>query len=145
MYRITRIGVVVFALLGFTALSALAQETVAIGKKGEVYFASETRVGVTLLKPGHYQFQHRIVDAQHYLVVRERQPLPVGAGTHAVGGGGGRELLRVPCRVIPTADGAKTSATALYRKRDPDGIGRVTRIDIADERQGHRITLEPES
>lgn len=145
MDRITCVGLTVAAVLTFVTPLAFAQDTVAIGKKGEVQFSRETRIGSTLLKPGHYQFQHQSNDGQHYLVIRERQPFPSGGGTHVVGGGGGRELAWVPCRVVSTGTGDRTRATMLYWKADPDGVQRITRINIIGETESHVITLEPQS
>ena len=38
-----------------------------IGKKGEIELDRPTHIGATLLQPGHYQVQHKIVDGQHAL------------------------------------------------------------------------------
>ena len=143
MNRSIRIGLVIVAVLGLAAPLALAQ-AVPIGKNGEVSLGSTTRVGAMLLEQGHYQFQHLLHDGQHYLVVRERQTLPTSGGTHVVAGRG-RELGRVPCRVVSTADDSKARATTLYTTRDPDGVARATQIDIEGERAGHVMTLEPQS
>ncbi|HLG54278.1 MAG TPA: hypothetical protein VI485_03040 [Vicinamibacterales bacterium] len=145
MHRIIRIGFVSFAATMLTAALAIAQDAVAVGKNGEVQFSTDTRVGSMLLKPGHYQFQHRSIDGQNYLIVRERFPVPSGGGTHVVGAGTGREIARVPCRIVQTGTGEKVPATAFYWRKDADGIRRVTRVDIRGEKEGHVIALEPQS
>lgn len=142
MHRIIRIGLVVFAVLAFIAPLAFAQDTVAIGKKGEVEFTRDTRVGSTVLKPGHYQFQHRMVDGQHYLVVRSQQTVKSRPGGPHYAGATGEEVARVPCRVIPRDK--KQAVTALHLLNEVDGT-KVTRIDIRGEKEGHIITLEPQA
>ncbi len=143
MHHITRLGLVVVATLALLASRVFAQDTVAVGKKGEVELTTETRVGSTVLKPGHYQFQQVAVDGQHYLVVRSRSTVRRGA-THDAGGVGA-EVARVPCRLVATPQGTKTKDTALHTTTEPDGVRRVTRIDIRGEKEGHVVTLEPQS
>lgn len=142
MYRITQLVVIAFTVPWFMVMPAKAQDVVQAGKKGEVQFSHDTRIGSTLLTPNHYQFQHRWIGGQHVLVIREQVPLPVGQGTHRVSGAG-REVARVKCTAL--ASDTKVKATTLYRVTDPDGVMRIVRIDIAGEKQGHMISLEPAS
>lgn len=144
MQRIIRIGSLGFAVLALAASFAFAQDSVAIGKKGEVELTRETRVGSTALKPGHYRFQHRLVDGQHYLVVNSRATVQGPERTHYEGAVG-EEVARVPCRLVSTPTGKKFEATALHTKMEGDGVLSVTRIDIRGEKEGHVVTLEPQS
>ena len=147
MYRINQVGQVgpsVFAILAIAAPLAFAQETVAVGKKGEVEFTTDARVGSTVLKPGHYQFQHQAVDGQHYLVVRSRSTVKSPRTRHYAGAVGD-EVARVPCRLVDNLRAAKIRDTALHVKTEADGTRTVTRIDIRGEKEGHIVTLEPQS
>lgn len=144
MHRNARIGLVVFAVLVLAAPLAFAQDTVAIGKKGEVELRGEARIGTTILKPGHYQFQHQSIDGQHYLVVRVQSTVRSSGGTHYAGAAGD-EVARVPCRLVPTPTDRKIAQTALYTKKETDGIVRITQINIRGEKEGHVIALEPQS
>jgi hypothetical protein len=71
MHRITRLGLIVFAVLAAGSVALAQQHGMdknGMGQKGEVEFTTETHVGSALLKPGHYQFQHHLIDTQHYLI-----------------------------------------------------------------------------
>lgn len=143
MYRIIRMGFVVFAVLALVAPLAFAQDTVALGKKGEVEFTRDTRVGSTLLKPGHYQFQHQSIDGQHFLVVRSQRTVQNRPAGRHYAGATGDEVARVACRLV--AADKKQALTALYLVNEADGNTRVTRINIRGEKEGHIITLEPQA
>ena len=142
MYRTTRIGVVLMALALIVPV-AFAQSTVSVGKKGDVELLAQTRVGSTVLKPGHYRFQHESVDGQHYLVVRAQSSAQLRGGQHYAGATKD-EVARVPCRMVAARpDGREISETALHTMKDEDGIARVTQINIGGETEGHIISLEP--
>ena len=143
MQHITRIGPIVLATLALAAPHAIAQDTMAVGKKGEVELRGETRVGSTVLKPGHYQFQHVSIDGQHYLVVREQSTVR-GVGSSHYGGAAGKEVARVPCRLVAAPARAKIDSHAYYTK-EADGSQRLTQIHIRGEKEGHMLTLEPVS
>lgn len=146
MHRITRIGLVAFGVLALVVPLALAQSTVAVGKKGEVEFTAETRVGSTVLQPGHYQFQHQSIDGQHYLIVRAQSTAQLsGSQPQHYAGATKGEVARVPCRLITTATGRKIAQTSLHTRKEADGIQTVTQIDIRGEKDGHVVTLEPQS
>lgn len=142
MHRIIRTGFVAFAVLALIAPLAFAEDAVAVGKKGTVEFTGETRVGSTVLKPGHYQLQHRLIDGQHYLVVRAQSTARVPGGSHYAGATGD-EVARVPCRVVSTDK--KQAATALHLSKNADGSQTLTQIKIRGEKGGHVVELEPQS
>jgi hypothetical protein len=123
---------------------AYAQGTMAIGKKGDVEFTATTHVGSTTLKPGHYRFQHQIIDGQHYLVVRAQTTVPgtPGSPSSHYAGATKDEVARVPCRVV--SSDKKRPVTALYTRKEADGTLTVTQIDIQGEKGGH-VVLEPQA
>ncbi|HLG54277.1 MAG TPA: hypothetical protein VI485_03035 [Vicinamibacterales bacterium] len=143
MYRITRIGFVVFAALAFVVPLAFAQTPIAMGKNESVELTRETRVGTAVLKPGHYRFHYEAVDGQHYLVVRSQTTHggPTLGAHHA--GKTGDEIARVPCRLV--ASDAKQRGTSVYLTDNADGTSTLTRISIRGERGGHVLVPEPQS
>jgi hypothetical protein len=142
-----RIVVMSSGLLTALALAvplAFAQERVAIGKKGDVELTAETRVGSSSLTPGHYRFQHQLIDGQHYLVVRAQSTVRstiVGSSHHSAGATKD-EVARMACLVVSTDK--KQQETALYTIKETDGTRRVTQIAIRGE-QGSHVVLEPQS
>ena len=145
MHRITRLGLVVFAVLAAGSVALAQQHGMdknGMGKKGEVEFTTETHVGSALLKPGHYQFQHHLIDTQHYLIVRSQATSSLRGGQHYAGATG-EEIARVPCRLL--SSDKKQRDTALYWRQNADGTRTVTQINIRGEKDGHVITLEPQS
>lgn len=126
------------ALIAVPAL-ALAQTT-PIGKNGDVELKAAVHVGSTTLKPGHYRFQHRIADGQHYLVVREQQTSSLRGGQHYAGATGA-EVARIECTVVSID--RKLTATEVHMRKDANGMVMLTQIRIAGEKDGHIVALEP--
>lgn len=146
MHRIIRIGLFAFAALALVVPLAFSQSTVSVGKKGEVEFTANTRVGSTVLEPGHYQFQHQSIDGQHYLVVRVQTTAHLsGSQQQHYAGATKGEVARVPCRLVTTATGRKIAQTSLHTRNEAGGVQTVTQIDIRGEKDGHVVTLEPQS
>ena len=58
------------ALPFYTGSTAVAQQhdhEMKVGKNGEITLTKETKVGDITLKPGRYQFQHRVEGADHFV------------------------------------------------------------------------------
>jgi hypothetical protein len=55
------------------------------------------------------------------------------------------EVARVPCRLVTTATGQKIAQTSLHTRKETDGVQTVIQIDIRGEKEGHVVTLEPQS
>lgn len=47
------------------------EERLKVGKKGEVQFRVETRIGEFLLKPGRYRVEHRVEGRDHFVYFTE--------------------------------------------------------------------------
>ena len=110
-----------------------------IGKKGEIELDRPTHIGATLLQPGHYQVQHKMVDGQHALIVRQQETTYVGRDHRA--GTTGPEVARIPCRIV-TFDSSAT-LTAVYWTKEADGSATVAQIRIMGEGAGHIVAIEP--
>ena len=139
-----RIGRIVSgSTIAFLVLVALvfAQQPVSVGKNGEVELRDVTRVGTVTLQPGHYRFQHQLVDGQHFLVVFERSTVKSDPGRHYAGAVG-PEVARVACTMVPLE--GKVRDTALHLKKEADSTFRVTQIRISGEKTGHVVALEPQ-
>jgi hypothetical protein len=130
MHHIARLGFIVLAVPAFGVAPAFAQGAVVKGKKADMEFRSETRVGSTLLPPGRYQFQRESVDGEHDLVVRTPSR---------------NEVAHVPCRLEAPPASGPIRETALHTKPDADGIERVTQIRIRGETEGHVVAVAPEA
>ena len=86
MRRFTLLSFVGVAMLALSAATGFSQDSMTMGKKGEVELSADTRIGSTTLTPGRYVLQHRVIDGYHYLVVRsetaahatEDRSLPLG-------------------------------------------------------------------
>lgn len=83
-------------LMATPTLVSAQPESIRIGKKGEIELNQPTRVGTALLKTGHYEVQHAVVEGQHYVVFRE-QMRPSRRHTTLVTG---PEVARIPCQVL---------------------------------------------
>ena len=127
------------ALIAASVVVGAQSQSIRIGKKGEIELTQPTRLGTTLLQPGHYEVQHAVLEGQHSVVVRE-QVRPTRRHTTQFTG---NEVARVPCRVV-TLDKPPRSSSAYWTK-GADGKATITEIRVADEPAGHIIVLEPSS
>jgi hypothetical protein len=134
--QIHRIVVAVAVLVICAAAVASAVERTSIGKKGSVEFIRPTHIGATLLQPGHYQVQHKIVDGEHYLVVRLQEMRRDGRVYDV-----NHEVARVACRILTVE--RSPQLTEFYWTKEADGTGTVTQIRIQGEGAGHVIAIEP--
>ena len=102
------------------------------GKKGDIVLSQITQIGDITLKPGHYLFQHRIADGQHFVKFTELQ---MARGRHPDGATiGAKEAGEVKCTVQPLKK--KVTQTAVYVDT-VGGIRKVTRIEVAGENVAH--------
>lgn len=105
------------------------------GRKATIELTEATRVGGTLLAPGHYRVQMQREGNQHVLVLALQKT--VHGGPWHYGTGAGREVLRVACDL--TDGGDKNRQTAFYLRKDADGVPAFSGIRIKGERGNHRI------
>lgn len=107
--------------LGLLSLPALAQHegTIHVGKKGQLTFSSDTRVGDAIIPKGIYQFQHVVEGADHVVVFKKTTT--------------GKEVARVKCKIEPL--GEKAKGTLIYTSAE--GGAHVTQIVVAGENVKH--------
>ncbi len=126
----------VASILLFTATFAMAAEQeqgLKVGKKGEITFNAETKVGDLTLKPGRYVFQHRVEGSDHFVHFTEVTKQAGYAGAVVVGVPKAHPG-EVKCRLEPLK--SKASGTAIYSIGE-DGSARVTKIIIRGENVAH--------
>ena len=104
-----------------------------VGKKGDITFTTETKIGDLTLKPGRYFFQHRVQGDEHFVHFTE-----VGKpDLEHYSGSGGEPMAHpgeVKCRLEPLSK--KVYATTIWTE-DDGGVGRITRIEVGGENVAH--------
>ncbi len=108
------------------------EHTLKVGKKGDVTFAKETKVGDLTLKPGRYFFQHRVDGEEHYVHFTEVTK-PLG---YSQAGGGVPKVHpgEVKCKLEPLSK--KVESTTLYYDTE-GGVNRLTKVEVAGENVTH--------
>ena len=96
-----------------------------------------TRLGTTILKPGHYVFRHTFSDGEDYVVVNEQQMIRRRHSPLVTG----PELARVPCEIVPLDRNVRL--TQLDVRREADGSSTITGIRIPGEGVKHLVALRP--
>jgi hypothetical protein len=112
--------------------AAADQQVIKVGKKGEIMFDQETKVGDVTLKPGHYQLQHRVEGSDHLVHFTEFKGMH--GYTKWSGPSGIAHPGEVKCRLEPLP--AKASQTQVTLNT-ANGERRITRIEIAGENVVH--------
>jgi hypothetical protein len=116
-----------------SASAAQHEHTLKVGKKGEVTFDKETRVGDLTLKPGRYFFQHRVEGEDHFVhFTQVTEEHPYGGA-----GGGGVPIAHpgeVKCKVEPLSKKVEATTPELVTE---GGVNRVTRVEVAGENVAH--------
>ncbi len=121
---------------GQHAMTTKGEQVLKVGKMGEMQFSHKTRVGNITLKPGKYQFQHRVEGLDHFIRFTELtkatpagylprdHPQPIG------------QPGEVKCRVEPL--NKKIDRTAVYSERENGGY-RITKIEVLGENAAHLL------
>lgn len=140
MHWITRVSILTLTLASMGAVAAAQTATIPIGKNGDIELTQPTALGTTVLKPGHYRLKHGMQDGQHFLMVSRQQMRMLRGGQHFATGGG-TEVTRIACEVVPLD--AKVKNTELHTRTQPDRSRVFTEIRIRGEGAGHLISLQP--
>lgn len=135
--RILLLAVASAALILVGAIVVAAQEhsphesDIKVGKKGEVTFNSETKVGDLTFKQGRYALQHRVEGSDHFVHFTELSPRnPYHRSSPTPTGHPGE----VPCKL--ETQPSKVSQTTIVTNKE-DGENRVVRVLIAGENVAH--------
>lgn len=112
--------------------SAFAQNhVIKAGKKGDIIISEETKVGDTMLKPGHYEIQHRDSGSDHFVrfvafrghstITSSNPATPVDAGD-----------IKCSIEALPK----KSDQTEVHTTTD-GGMPKITRVIIRGETVAH--------
>jgi hypothetical protein len=96
-------------------------QQIKVGKKGEMKFAQETRIGDLVLPPGEYRFVHRVHADDHFVHFEQVKNTA-------------RDFGEVRCQVEPLSK--KVVTTAVYMNTE-GGVRRITKIEVAGENVAH--------
>ena len=107
-----------------------AEQTMEMGKKGEVSLSSETKIGDLTLPAGRYRVGHRVDGSNHFIHFENLTSGNPRFRTLTVKGHPGE----VPCTVESV--GRKISQTALYTTQE-NGVARISKVEIAGENVAH--------
>lgn len=118
------------SLMFVNVAAAADQQTIKVGKKGEILLDQETKLGDITLKPGYYQVQHREKGTDHFIQFVNFRPAhhrwQAWSGDPGIGG--------VQCKLETLP--AKASQTVVVVDT-AGGEHRVVRVEIAGENVTH--------
>jgi hypothetical protein len=135
--RLLQSGIVAAVAVFFTGAIATAQhhETeLKVGKTGEVTFAKETIVGQLTLKPGRYEFKHRVEGADHFVHFTEVTKPNPAYPTQPTSGQPKAHPGEVQCKLEPLDK--KASTTRLFLN-DEGKTQRLVRAEVGGENVAH--------
>jgi hypothetical protein len=123
----------VTSLIFISVAAAADQQVIKVGKKGEVMFDQETKVGDITLKPGHYQMQHRVEGSEHLVHFTEFKGMH-----HQFQSWSGPSGLAHPGEVKCSLELLQAKASQTRVTLDTaNSERRITRIEIAGENVAH--------
>lgn len=107
---------------------------VVIGKKGQVHFTSQVKVGETVLKPGMYQVQHLEEGSDHVIIFKE---VGMQAGYKHGNTPVGNEVARIKCKVEPVTKAVNNTKITL--RTTTAGEKEIAEIQVAGEKFKHLL------
>lgn len=123
----------VASLLLVNVAVAANPQVIKVGKKGDIMFDQETKIGDLTLKPGHYQIQHRVDGSDHVVHFTEFKGMHNGFQNWS-GPSGLAHPGEVKCNLETLQ--AKASQTRVTLDT-ANGERRITRIEIVGENVAH--------
>lgn len=126
------------ALLLYASTAAVAQQhnEMKVGKNGEITFTKETKVGDTTLKPGRYQFQHRVEGTDHFVHFTELTKPNPAYPSQPTAGVPKAHPGEVMCRL--EALGTKASQTRVFLNTE-GATQRIFRVEVRGENVAHLL------
>ncbi len=115
--------------------AAQGEQELKVGKKDDVTFTREVRLGEITLQPGKYRIQHRVEGADHF--VHFTSLLTTTPSAHKTASGVGipaGEAGEVKCRLEPLEKKARETTLQLQNEGDSQ---RVIKILIRGENVAH--------
>lgn len=105
-----------------------------IGKKGQIHFTSNVKVGDTLLKAGMYQVQHLAEGGDHVIIFKE---MAMAAGYKMGNTPVGKEVVRIKCKIEPVTKAVNNTKITL--RTNAKGEKEVADIQVAGEAVKHLL------
>ena len=139
MHWILRVSVMTLALAALGAGASAQTQDSSLGKNADIELTQPAALGTIVLEPGHYRFTHVVQDGQHF-VVAARQTT-AGYRENHYGVGGGAEVARIPCDIVPLE--ARVKQTEIHFRERPGAPRAITQLRIRKEGSAHLIALEP--
>ena len=107
---------------------------VIIGKKGQVHFTQNVKVGTTVLKAGMYEVQHLVEGNNHVVVFKE---VSMQAGFKHGNTPVGNEVARIKCQVEPIKKAVNNTKITL--RTNAAGEKEVAEVQVAGEAFKHLL------
>ena len=107
---------------------------VIIGKKGQVHFTQNVKVGTTVLKPGMYQVQHVMEGSEHVVIFKE---VGMQAGYKHGNTPVGKEVARIQCKIEPVTKSVNNTKITL--RTNAAGEKEIADVQIAGEKFKHLL------
>lgn len=110
------------------------KEEVIIGKKGQIHFTQNVKVGTSVLKAGMYQVQHMMEGSEHVVIFKE---VSMQAGYKHGNTPVGKEVARTKCKVEPVAKSVNNTKITL--RTNAAGEKEVAEVQVAGEKFKHLL------
>ena len=109
------------------------QQTIKVGKKGEINLPQDAMVGDLMLKAGAYLVQHRVEGNDHFVhFTKMSEATPNSYSVYPKTHEGESK-----CFIVPLPN--KASQTVVVLEKQDDGTYRLKRIEIAGENVAHLL------
>jgi hypothetical protein len=122
---------VLITLIAAVTLAAAQDQIIKAGEKADIQLNQETKVGDVVLKPGHYQIQHRVSGSDHFVqfVAFKGHSTITSSNPASVVDAG-----EIKCSVEPLT---KKSQQTTVHMTDEAGVRRITRVEIRGDNVAH--------
>ena len=109
------------------------EQTIKVGKKGEINLFHDAMAGDLMLKAGAYLVQHRVDGNDHFVhFTKMSKEVAYSPDSYPKTHEG-----EIKCFIVPLPN--KASQTAVVLVKQDDGTYRLTRIEIAGENVAHLL------
>ena len=110
------------------------KEEVISGKKGQIHFTQNVKVGTSVLKAGMYQVQHMMEGSEHVVIFKE---VSMQAGYKHGNTPVGKEVARTKYKVEPVAKSVNNTKITL--RTNAAGEKEVAEVQVAGEKFKHLL------
>ena len=122
---------VLATLVAAVTFAAAQDQVIKAGKKADIQLSQETKVGDVILKPGHYQIQHRVSGSDHFVQFVQYK------GHKTINASGPADIVdagEIKCSVEPLGKKANETAVTV---NTAGGERRITRVEIRGDNVAH--------